>query len=71
MPGEKLVFSAKGVHDPGTRGGNAINPEFATFSKTFSDDKFGVSLSLSSQEQNGEFNPSPLQNFMGRTFVTR
>ena len=45
MPGEKLVFSAKGVHDPGTRGGNAINPEFAgLFSKTFSDDKFGVSL---------------------------
>ncbi|MEC7455146.1 MAG: TonB-dependent receptor [Pseudomonadota bacterium] len=72
MPGEKLVFSAKGVHDPGTRGGNAINPEFAgLFSKTFSDDKFGVSLSLSSQERDGGVQSVTTQNFMGRTFVTQ
>ena len=72
MPGEKLVFSAKGVHDPGTRSGNAINPEFAgLFSKTFSDDKFGVSLSLSSQERDGGVQSVTTQNFMGRTFVTQ
>ena len=72
MPGEKLVFSAKGVHDPGTRGGNAINPEFAGLvSKTFSDDKFGVSLSLSSQERDGGVQSVTTQNFMGRTFVTQ
>jgi len=72
MPGEKLVFSAKGVHDPGTRGGNAINPEIAgLFSKTFSDDKFGVSLSLSSQERDGGVQSVTTQNFMGRTFVTQ
>ena len=72
MPGDKLVFSAKGVHDPGTRGGNAINPEFAgLFSKTFSDDKFGVSLSLSSQERDGGVQSVTTQNFMGRTFVTQ
>ena len=72
MPGEKLVFSAKGVHDPGTRGGNAINPEFAgLFSKTFSDDKFGISLSLSSQERDGGVQSVTTQNFMGRTFVTQ
>ena len=72
MPGEKLVFSAKGVHDPGTRGGNAINPEFAgLFSKTFSDDKFGGSLSLSSQERDGGVQSVTTQNFMGRTFVTQ
>ena len=72
MPGTKAVFSAKGVHDPGTRAGNSVNPEFAgLFSKTFSDDKFGIALSLSSQERDGGVQSVTTQNFMGRTFVTQ
>ncbi len=72
MPGMKAVFSAKGVHDPGTRAGNSVNPEFAgLFSKTFSDDKFGIALSMSSQERDGGVQSVTTQNFMGRTFVTQ
>lgn len=72
MPGTKAVFSAKGVHDPGTRAGNSVNPEFAgLFSKTFSDDKFGIALSVSSQERDGGVQSVTTQNFMGRNFVTQ
>ena len=72
MPGMKAVFSAKGVHDPGTRAGNSVNPEFAgLFSKTFSDDKFGIALSVSSQERDGGVQSVTTQNFMGRNFVTQ
>ena len=54
------------------RGWECVNPEFAgLFSKTFSDDKFGVSLSLSSQERDGGVQSVTTQNFMGRTFVTQ
>ena len=67
MPGMKAVFSAKGVHDPGTRAGNSVNPEFAgLFSKTFSDDKFGIALSVSSQERDGGVQSVTTQNFMSR-----
>ena len=72
MPGTKAVFSAKGVHDPGTRAGNSVNPEFAgLFSKTFSEDKFGIALSLSSQERDGGVQSVTTQNFMSRNFVTQ
>ena len=72
MPGTKAVFSAKGVHDPGTRAGNSVNPEFAgLFSKTFTDDKFGIALSVSSQERDGGVQSVTTQNFMGRNFVTQ
>ena len=72
MPGMKAVFSAKGVHDPGTRAGNSVNPEFAgLFSKTFSDDKFGIALSVSSQERDGGVQSVTTQNFMSRNFVTQ
>ena len=72
MPGMKAVFSAKGVHDPGTRAGNLVNPEFAgLFSKTFSDDKFGIALSVSSQERDGGVQSVTTQNFMSRNFVTQ
>ena len=72
MPGTKAVFSAKGVHDPGTRAGNSVNPEFAgLFSKTFSDDKFGIALSVSSQERDGGVQSVTTQNFMSRNFVTQ
>lgn len=72
MPGMKAVFSAKGVHDPGTRAGNSVNPEFAgLFSKTFSEDKFGIALSVSSQERDGGVQSVTTQNFMSRNFVTQ
>ena len=72
MPGMRAVFSAKGVHDPGTRAGNSVNPEFAgLFSKTFSEDKFGIALSVSSQERDGGVQSVTTQNFMSRNFVTQ
>jgi TonB-dependent receptor len=72
MPGMRAVISAKGVHDPGTRKGNSVNPEFSgLFSQTFSEDRFGVALSLSSQERDGGTQSVTTQNFMGRNFVTQ
>ncbi|MDC3106354.1 TonB-dependent receptor, partial [Gammaproteobacteria bacterium] len=49
-----------------------VNPEFAgLFSKTFSDDKFGIALSVSSQERDGGVQSVTTQNFMSRNFVTQ
>ena len=72
MPGFRAVVSAKGVHDPGTRKGSSVSPEYAgLFSQTFADDTIGVALSLSSQQRDGGTQSVTTQNFMSRDFVTQ
>ena len=72
QPGRKAVFSMKGVHDPGTRDGSSLTPEFASlFSDTFADNTFGVSLSLSYQEREGGSQSATTQDFMSRNFFTQ
>ncbi len=71
MPGLRAVVSAKGVHDPGTRKGNSVSPEFAgLFSQTFAEDTVGISLSLSSQQRDGGTQSATTGSFMSRNFVT-
>ena len=71
MPGLRAVVSAKGVHDPGTRKGNSVSPEFAgLFSQTFAEDTVGISLSLSSQQCDGGTQSATTGSFMSRNFVT-
>jgi TonB-dependent receptor len=70
--GRKAVFSAKGVHDPGTRDGSSLTPEFASlYSDTFADDTFGVSLSLSYQEREGGSQSATTQDFISSDFFTQ
>lgn len=70
--GRKAVFSGKGVHDPGTRDGSSLTPEFASlFSDTFADDTFGVSLSLSYQEREGGSQSATTQDFISSDFFTQ
>ena len=70
--GRKVVFSTKGVHDPGTREGSSLTPEFASlFSDTFVDDTFGVSLSLSYQEREGGSQSATTQDFISSDFYTQ
>lgn len=72
MPGMRVVVSAKGVYDPGTRSGNSVNPEIAgLFSQTFAEDTIGIALSLSSQTRDGGTQSVTTQSFMGRSFVTQ
>ena len=71
MPGLRAVVSAKGVHDPGTRKGSSVSPEFAgLFSQTFAEDTVGISLSLSSQQRDGGTQSATTGSFMSRNFVT-
>ena len=71
MPGLRAVVSAKGVHDPGTRKGKSVSPEFAgLFSHTFAEDTVGISLSLSSQQRDGGTQSATTGSFMSRNFVT-
>lgn len=71
-PGEEAVFSLKGVHDPSTRDGKTITPEFAgLYSNTFADDTFGVALALSFQEREGGTQSVTTQDFYSRNFVTQ
>ncbi|QBY04476.1 TonB-dependent receptor [Thalassotalea sp. HSM 43] len=71
-PGLQAAFSAKGVHDKGTREGNDVTPEFAAlFSDTFADDTFGIGLSFSYQERDGGWQSATTQDFMSRNFVSQ
>jgi TonB-dependent receptor len=71
-PGLQAVVSAKGVNDPGTRGGSTLTPELSgLFSNTFADDTIGVSLSMSYQEREGGTQSATTQDFYSRNFVTQ
>ncbi|WP_394175972.1 TonB-dependent receptor [Thalassotalea litorea] len=71
-PGAQAAFSAKAVHDPGTREGKEVTPEFAAImSNSFFDDTFGVGLSFSYQERDGGWQSATTQDMMSRNFVSQ
>ena len=70
-PGLNAVMVAEGIYDPGTRNGEKFTPEIVgSFSQTFSQDKLGVALSLSSSTRDGGDQNATTQDFWGQPFVS-
>jgi iron complex outermembrane receptor protein len=63
-PGEKFVFSAKGIYDSSNVEGDDITPEFSgLYSNTFADDTFGFAFSFSHQERDFQQQSANIQGW--------
>lgn len=63
-PGEKYVFSAKGIYDTSNVEGDDITPEFSgLYSNTFADDTLGFAVSFSHQERDFQQQGASIQGW--------
>lgn len=63
-PGQKFVFSAKGMHDESNEAGDDITPEFsALYSNTFADESFGFAFSFTHSERDFQKQSSNIQGW--------
>jgi len=63
-PGEKMVLSAKGIHDTSNVEGDDVTPELSgLYSNTFVDDTFGVALSFSHQQRDFQQQSANIQGW--------
>jgi iron complex outermembrane receptor protein len=63
-PGEKFVFSAKGIYDSSNVEGDDVTPEFSgLYSNTFADDTLGFSFSFSHQQRDFQQQSANIQGW--------
>jgi iron complex outermembrane receptor protein len=63
-PGEKFVFSGKGIYDSSNVEGDDVTPEFSgLYSNTFADDTLGFSFSFSHQQRDFQKQSANIQGW--------
>ncbi|WP_440876139.1 TonB-dependent receptor [Thalassotalea sp. PLHSN55] len=63
-PGEKMVLSAKGIHDTSNVEGDDLTPEFSgLYSNTYADDTVGFSVAFSHQERDFQQQAANIQGW--------
>jgi len=67
-PGEKFVFSAKGIYDSSNVEGDDVTPELSgLYSNTFADDTLGFSFSFSHQQRDFQQQSANIQGWQYQT----
>jgi TonB-dependent receptor len=67
-PGEKFVFSAKGIYDSSNVEGDDVTPEISgLYSNTFADDTLGFSFSFSHQQRDFQQQSANIQGWQYQT----
>jgi TonB-dependent receptor len=67
-PGEKFVFSAKGIYDSSNVEGDDVTPEVSgLYSNTFADDTLGFSFSFSHQQRDFQQQSANIQGWQYQT----